>query len=275
MKNVLLLSPAASDAAVLSVSSQLQSLPAANLQSYRPDKKWRAYGTTEWVALDLGTPVACNTLALVAHNLSAGGTLRVRGAASQAAVTAAPVVDTAARSAWPATGKATAPRWPHWLSLLTWANETPLRYWRVDIVDPGNSDGWLEAGRLMLGPKWQPSLNFDLGGTPLALDQMDVQAKTSWGRLFTDRRATSAARIFAVEISALDKREVMGGLFEIQRERGLWGDVVCCLDPEEGTDFHVFSMQGVFVQRAEYPIVPYFTPNGAMFTAKIQLNELI
>ena len=96
----------------------------------------------------------------------------------------------------------------------------------------------------------------------------------------TDKRRQVAQQLlqlgrFALQISAADRREVLDGIAEIQRLRGLWGDVICLLDPAATTDFHRHSMQGVFTAPQEHRIVPQFTANGEMWTVDLQLREII
>ncbi|HTR86193.1 MAG TPA: hypothetical protein VMI56_17045 [Reyranella sp.] len=273
---LLLLSPVYSDAGTFSASSQVTRLPVANLQTRQPQKKWRSLpGTAASIAIALAQPIAANALALVAHNLSSAGLLRLRGALLQANVTTAPAVDTGWQSAWPITGKP-AIAWPNWLSLLTWSGAPAVPYWQLDIADPSNTDGFLEAGRLILGPQWQPSIGFDLSGTPVSFDANDQQTKTPWGYIFTDRRSPAGgpARVFAVQITAANRKEVQAGILEMQRTRGLWGDVVCCLDPGRPDDFHINSLHGVFVQKGSYPITQNFDPDGGQWgVGTINLNE--
>lgn len=274
MGNIVILSPVDSDAASLGVSSAVSTLPASNLQNMQPKRKWRSSGLTEYITADFGAGgAACNGLALVGHNLTGAATLRLRGKATPD-VTVSSTVDTTAVSAWPATGKPAVVDWPQHLSWLSWSNSTALRYWRLDIADGANPAGYLQAGRLVLGRYWQPTINFDLGGMPLAHDQRDVQVVTDYGETFTDRRTRSAPRRFALQISAADRREVLDGIAEIQRLRGLWGDVICLLDPAATTDFHRHSMQGVFSAPQEHRIVPQFTANGEMWTVDLQLREI-
>ncbi|NDH64091.1 MAG: hypothetical protein EBY18_21155 [Alphaproteobacteria bacterium] len=204
MANIVILSPVDSDAAILGVSSAVSTLPAGNLQNMQPKRKWRSSGLTEYITVDFGAGgAACNGLVLVGHNLTGAATLRLRGKATPD-VTVSPTVDTTAVSAWPATGKPAVGDWPQHLSWLSWSNSTALRYWRLDIADGANPAGYLQAGRLVLGRYWQPSINFDLGGTPLAYDQRDVQVTTDYGEIFTDRRQRSAARRFGLQVSAAE-----------------------------------------------------------------------
>ena len=76
----LILSPRESDAATLVASSQETALPVANLQSLQPKKVFRAGGSYVAVTVAFAEPVAANMLALVRHNLGAGGVIRCSAA---------------------------------------------------------------------------------------------------------------------------------------------------------------------------------------------------
>lgn len=275
MARIAILSPTDSDLATIAVGSQVSALPAANLQSQQPKKVWRSASTADYLNVSFAAPIAANMLALVGHNLSAAGVYRVRLAATLADTTAAPAVDTGWASVWPVTGKPADAYWPRYLSALLWTNDSLYQFARVDIADPAVSQTYIEAGRLVLGRYWQPTFNFDLGGTPLGFDQIDVQTRTDYGELFTDRRQRSAARRMSLQISASDKRETLDGVAEIQRLRGGHGDVIVCLDPNATTDFHRFSMQAVFTSQQEHQIVPQFNGGDVMFTVALPLREVI
>ena len=272
---LILLSPAASDAATVAASSEASGLPATNLQNVQPRKKWRSAGTSAYLLVTYSVGVACNAFALVGPNLSGSGTVRIRGANSLAAVTAAPVYDSTVVSAWSTTGKPSVANWPQHTLLKKFSNSTALTVWRIDLADSAPVTTYLEAGRLALGTCWQPSINFDLSGTPLGFDISDVQTRTPYGGLFTDRRTISPPRIFEIAIYALNKREAFDGIYEIQRLRGMWGDVICCLDPTETTDLHRMTMQGAFTMGGAYTLPPVFDGDGNMYGAGIKLREFI
>lgn len=278
MAKVVILSPRESDASTLTASSQTAALPVSHLQQMQPKQKWRTDSAlSPYIEFDFGSAgCAANGFALVGHNLTSAATLRIRGKATYP-VTSSPTIDTTALSAWPATGKPTDPYWPHFLSWLSWSNSTSLRYWRLDIADAGNTDGYVQAGRLMLGPYWTPGfLNFDFTGVPYGFDQTDIQDTTESGETFTDRRALSAPRLFQTQVSAGEEDDVLAGIAEIRRLRGMWGDVVCLLDPTATTHFHRKSMQGVFNAKQKHILTPQTSPNGqSLWTAELPLRELI
>ena len=100
------LSPIDSDAATLVASSELPTLPVGNLQTMQPGKVWRTdAATSATLTLTFPAGVATNALALVGHNLSADGIIRVRLARTVADLPSSAAVDTGWQSAWPRTGK--------------------------------------------------------------------------------------------------------------------------------------------------------------------------
>lgn len=269
------LSPIDSDAATLSASSEVATLPVANLQSMQPGKVWRTDAVTEaYVNVTFAEAIAANDLALVGHNLSADGVLRVRLADSLANLTAAPAVDTGWQSAWPATGRPQDAYWPRYLSRLAWTNDALYQYARVDLADPSPLKTYLEAGRLVLCRAWQPSLNFDATGS-IGFDQRDVQTSTDYGRMFTDRRTRSAPRRIAVAMSGANRRELLDGIADIRRLAGMWGDVVVLLEPSATTDFHRMSAQGVFTAAQDHRLTQTFDSDGELWTVEIPLREVI
>lgn len=274
MARIVVLSPYDSDRATIAAGTAVTTLPAANVQSQQPKKVWRSSSVADYLEVTFAAPVAANMLAINGHNFTAAGVFRVRGANTIAATTAAPLVDTGWVSAWPVTGKPSDAYWPRFLSALLWSNDALYQCWRVDFADPSVSQTYIEVGRLALGRYWQPTTNFDLGGTPLGRDQRDIQTITDYGEIFTDRRQRSAARRMSLQISALDKRETLDGVQEIQRLAGMSGDVFVLLDANATTDFHRFSMQGVFTSQQEHQIVPQFTAAGEMWTANFPLREV-
>ena len=271
-ERLLLLSPQDSDQATISASSVVATLPAPNLQNVQPTRKWRSAGGVASLTIT-GLDVAANTLALVGVNFTSSCWMRLRGAATLDGITDAPAIDTLLRSPWPGGVKPSARNWPQHTVLLRWDNESVLDFWKIDIVDSGVE--YLEAGRLMMGRAWQPSDNWDLGGEPIAFDPRDVAAETDRGHTFTDRKTLSAPRQFELRITAGNRREVLDGLAEMQRLRGTWGDVLCCLDPGETTDAHLFTMQGRFLSGPRYAMPPLFDSGGNMIGAGILLREFL
>jgi hypothetical protein len=272
-RNILLLSGRHSDRATITPSAEVPTLPASNLQNLQPRRVWRALTKTASLSLAFVEPVACNMLTMVGGNPTGERRVRITGAASPSALSSLPVVDTDWVNPWPSGGVPDAPDWPSWLLPVRWINESALTFWKVEIADTAVT--YIDVGRLVLGPVWQPTTNFDLGGTPMSYDPRDAVAETDYGFTFTDRRARSAPRLFSVTVTAANQVEVMRGLQEIQRLAGNAGDVICCLDPGDAANFHLLSMQSRFTKAAGYTAPPAWDEDGQCWGASIDLREFL
>ena len=261
MSNVLFLSPRWIDAAGVTASSEEGLLAVDHVQTSRPDQVWRATGATaEYIAWDFGEDVVVEALALVAHNLSTDATLRLRLATSEAGVTAAPGFDSGVVSAWPSSGKPDDPDWQSYFSLVLAANSTGYRYGRVDIADPTNADGYVQVGRLFVGPAFVPTVNVDLNPS-LGLVSPDEAGRSAFGHAYGDNRGP-AARVMSLPMSAIDEDEMGDELFELQRYCGLAKDFGFCLDPEADERFHRYSMQARFSSLTLFTAQPAWNENG-------------
>lgn len=275
MSNALFLSSRWIDGAVVTASSEEGLLTANHVQTPRPEQVWRATGdTAEWLAWDFGEDVIVEALALVAHNLSATATLRLRLAASEADVTAAPGFDSTVTSAWPYTGKPDELDWQSYFSLLLAANGTGYRYGRLDIADASNADGYVQAGRLFVGPAFVPDINVDMNPS-ISLISPDEAGRTAFGHTYGDNRGP-AARAFQLPMSAVDEDEMGDELFELQRYCGLAKDFAFCLDPAATTRFHRYSMQARFASLNTFTAQPAWNAFGIqMWQTTLAIEEML
>lgn len=261
MSNALFLSSRWIDAAAVTASSEEGFLTANYVQTFRPEQVWRATAATaEYLAWDFREDVVVEALALVAHNLSASATLRFRLGTSAANVTAAPGFDSGVVSAWPVTGKTDDLDWQSYFSLVLADNATGYRYGRVDIADPSNVDGYVQVGRLFVGPAFVPDVNVDTN-LSLGLVSPDETGRTAFGHSFGDNRGP-AARVMQLPMSAVDEDEMGDELFELQRYCGLAKDFAFCLEPEATTRFHRYSMQARFSSLNNFTAQPVWNASG-------------
>lgn len=273
MENALFLSSKRGDGATLAASSAETSLPVTYLQNPDPAAMWRATDcAAEWVTIDLGAPYACNALMLVGHSGSAAGTIRVRGAATAAGVTAAPMINTTALSLWPTSGKPTDEDWPAYLTLVRW-NSATLRYWRFDIADGANPDGFFQAARVFIGKAVQLTYDVDLN-VGLGLDSPDEPNRSPYGKTFIDPRGAASRRL-VLPISNVNDRQMKDELFDLQRYCGRGRDFGFTLDPSATTDFHRYSLQAVFDGNAQFDAQPLFDSSGQVWRTSLTLNEMM
>lgn len=162
-------------------------------------------------SLPASTAVAL--VGLMSHNLSLAATVQVR--ASNDSAFGSTLYDSGTINVWP--GAVTAAsrrglRWNWWLKLPSAVTAT---YWRIQLNDGSNSDGYLYAGRLFLaGNVWQPSVNM-LGGAELGFeDKSDALEALSGAEWFVEREALRYARF---GLGQMAEAEMLANAFDLQR----------------------------------------------------------
>lgn len=241
-----LLTPLESDDAILSGGDWTIGLPLANLQDMQPTNTARSTDATNVstvIVIDAGTARAWDCLYLGRTNLSASATIRIRAATSEANLTAAPGFDSGAISAWPVTGRPT-DRGLVWFDVFKQISPGgSFRWWQIDIDDDTNADDYVEIGRLVFGPLWQPTYQH-APGVNRTFDPSDVRIKTPYGHTLTDRRLRP--RVWSVPFPVMTRADAEDMAEEIMRLIGTAGDLVVCLEPEATTRLHRQTMLATF-----------------------------
>lgn len=157
----------AASRAALTASSTAGSLVVANLQIDDKNGIWRAAGTTATLTLTWSSAEAVACVALPFCNLSPTATIRVRGYSDAAGVTQ--VFDTGAQLAcpapavrlrgWTAAQAASAYAYGGGAMARSWFAEMLVRRIAVELVDPENMQGYIEAACLVVGAYWEPVKN--------------------------------------------------------------------------------------------------------------------
>lgn len=134
------------DSATITASSEVASLPAANVAQAWRSKPWRSTGdSSEWIKFDFGSAQAVRAFALVGHNFTSGATVKIQANATD--VWTSPSIDVTLTY--------------HADNLVyLWSSDQSYRYWRISIEDGSNPDGYVEIGRVFLGPTTIPERNF-------------------------------------------------------------------------------------------------------------------
>lgn len=122
----------------ITVSSEDAIYPRENLDVLPVAQPWRSQlgdVASQWIDIDLGSAVPVDFLMLVAHNFSEGAVINLNAGptSSPDGSTFTTVVSPRERTAW---RKFTAQTY---------------RYWRIEINDPANDQGYLAAGLLLIG----------------------------------------------------------------------------------------------------------------------------
>lgn len=270
MANLLLASPEAIELATLTAGSAQAAWPAANLQSQVPSKRWRsATLSNAYIVADLGAAQAIDTIALTGHNLTGAAAWQIRGADTQANLTASPGYDSGSVSAWPATGKP-AESWDGGLpSLLHLGAAETWRWWRVDLSDAGNAAGYLEAARLVVAGAWQPALNLQVGAIGPDWDDLSTHADAAGGQQWPLDRGRRRFVEFSL-LSAADTDEMYDQAFELVRRRGRAKDVLFVLDPDDTKHRHRRMFCGLLRDLA-----PINLPNLGYHEKRFRIVEMV
>lgn len=249
-----------SDLATLTAGSAVSTLPVTNLQNSDPARKYRTTGlASQYVQADHGSgnSYAYNCVFFVGANFTNSATLQVRASATDPV--AAPALNQSGLDLWPGS-KPTKANWAYPIAMASWTNSTAYRFYRFDITDAGNPDGYLEAGRLIACTLWQPASNITPQTPQIGFYSTDPQQRSAHNKLRTARRGYVDRR-FDIAFNCLTEADALDGAYEIARLMGFGGDIVFSLDPSHATRFPEFTLYGSFNQVRTNP-VPAFSPDG-------------
>lgn len=260
MANVFLAWQNRTDEGTLSGGSWRASLPLLNLQSRQVQKVARtadtALASTQFV-IDLGQSRSIGVLALVVHNISVAGKVRIR--ASDSPGFASVYYDSGWVSVWPA---GMIPQslleWEDdnfWLGTLSqqaragyqspFINILPsavnMRYWKVEIDDTANPDGYVHIGRLFMAQGWRPGINYAYGAELGYEDPTPVDTSLSGAEFFDIR---SRFRVFSFELQYISDSDAYSYALDIQRIAGISGEVLLIPDSDDVARMPVRSYVG-------------------------------
>ncbi len=239
--------PLVSDTATLSGGSW--TLPLTNLQTTALGTVARSTNdsnSSTIINVDYGAAQAISVVALVRHNLRSAAQWRIRGSA--ASDMSGAVYDSGTVNVWGV-------QWPTntlpsghpnaSTRLLTDAqinalnpkrdavkvfSEATARYWRIEIFDDTNADTYVEIGRLVMAPRFQPSANIAPGAEFGFLDSTNVGRALSGVRYY-DTRPTG--RTLSLSLQNLPTTEATAVARDMLEALGQSGQVYIVTDPSD------------------------------------------
>jgi hypothetical protein len=221
------------DGAAISTDSEISSLPASHVQVEHVGRKWRTDGdTAAYLILDMGASVACDIVALLGVNLTPTGTVRVRASDTDPTVVGSLLRDTGVLTGGAKAGYG---------AIYKAFTAATARYWRIDLDDAAAPGGYLEVGRVFLGPSWQTSEPQLFDWAPVVLDA-SVIGRSYGGQTYADQRPKRRGLMFVLDYMA--EAEMYGNAFRLGWEQGITGDVLGIPD----IDGSYLSEQAVFGQ---------------------------
>lgn len=238
---------------VLSASSQVLTMPAANLLTPRLGAVWRSSTAgAQYAVVDLLAERQIDLAALVNSNLTAAGYWRVRGSLLDAGATSALTIDTGhVGGIDPARG------------LTLTGCKGRARYVRIDIQDATRP--YLQAGHVYIGNGWQPRRNFAFDWRSGYVD-VSTRILTEGGQIYVDERP--ARRREVIRLAYIDDDEVEHAR-DLVREVRAGTDVLMDLRPGR----HDSATWAVFGLLDELPALQ---PSGRdLWTMSLSVTERI
>tara|TARA_R100000951_G_scaffold114670_1_gene120155 strand:- start:124 stop:975 length:852 start_codon:yes stop_codon:yes gene_type:complete len=280
--NMIISSTNYADTGTVTVDNAVGTLPITNLQDRQIVKIWRNSQTTAQIDVDFGQGRIVDFAALIKHTISQTGKIRWR--LSNASDFSSTVYDSGLIDAWPIVEEfGTLPwgvfSWGGYLNITVAAQYTistfavlsspvQARYLRIDISDADNTDGYIQAGRLIAGPAYKPSINYGNGIEFEFVDDSRV-TKSRGGQTFIDE--IERFRRIRFDLINLPENEMFQNVFNaIDRLRGVAQDILIIPQPDEPTTWITQNIYGRITQTS--PIV-----NSALnfYGRQIEVEELI
>lgn len=273
------------DSAVLSGGAWAATLPLANLQSRIIGKVARSTDVvlaSTTCDMDLGVTRNIRLVSIINHNCSLTALVRIRGASDVAFATI--LYDSGWTAVWPVVYPSSSLEWEddNWWSgqytdeqragyTATFAQVLPIntlaRYWRIEINDTANAAGYVQIGRVFIGPAYQPTNNFSYGAG-LGWETKTVVQEALGGGEYFQRR--TPYRVAAIKLDWLSVDEALGNAFEIERLAGLDAEVLWVHDPDDT----VHALRRRFLGRLR-TISPILYPYPDINSTPFEIKELL
>jgi hypothetical protein len=158
-------------------------------------------------------------------------------------LTTQPILDdSGVVAAWPAALSAEDAQDMNVPTLYVPASAVSARYWRIEIADTANPDGYVDLGRLVIAGGWQASMN-PAYGMRMGWETSTSREETDGGAaVYTER---PRRRTLHGAFAAIPEDEAWQNPFEFTRRLGLHGQLFFVFDPEETTHLHRRSFLAV------------------------------
>ena len=109
------------------------------------------------------------------------------------------------------------------------------RWWTIEIVDTTNIAGYIDIGRLFIGPAWQPTHNFNFGQSISTESSVTVNY-TLDNTLYYNYSSPYPMRVANFTLACLSETEAMEAVFDLVTFCDLYQEVVYIYDPSDTTN---------------------------------------
>lgn len=151
----------------------------------------------------------------------------------------------------------------------TYQPATPqtYQYWRVDISDTANPDGYIEMGRFFMGSVWQPGINMSYGAS-LHYEPRDDAVETPSGAEYFDER--NARRVMRMTLQSITEDEAVMTVMRMQRQLGTSGELFVLWDDADNK----YKPERAFLGRMQ-AVSPITAARWSEFEHGFDIRELL
>lgn len=110
-------------------------------------------------------------------------------------------------------------------------------YWQIEIFDDTNPLGYVDIGRLIMGPIWQVTYNYSWGAKH-GIRDLSATDTTLGGAFSYDEK--SRARTFAFSLDYIEEDVAFQQAFEMDLQKGITGEVYVI--PNYGDDLNLLRV---------------------------------
>lgn len=206
------------DDAPVSGGSWSSSYPLTNIKTrylFQRARSTDALASSSTMVIDTGENQTIGVVALVRHNISTNGTVRIRGYEFSNLTGLA--YDSGAVTVYAGDDFAHA------------FTPTAARYWQIVISDTGNADAYIEIGRVFIGWRFEPEVCVDWG-LNIGVESQTTVMQSLAGPEYFDSRPNR--RIVSGQWSWLTQAEAHGVYLQIQRQQDIEKEVFAMMDPD-------------------------------------------
>ncbi len=219
----------------LSNGSYTTTLPLTNIKTRHLSEVARtsnALAASTKFDADLGVARAVGLLAILVPNLTQSSvpTVRWRGASDSGFISV--VYDSGTVQAFPSgVDRELADGLNIWTVTIPSTAQT-ARYWRCEIVDTANVDGYLDFARVFIAQAYYPTIA-PVYGAKFGAESDSVRSLTDGGAALYDKRPIR--RTVQFTIANIAEAEAMGDAFRLQRQAQTTGQIFFVWDADETT----------------------------------------
>lgn len=120
------------------------------------------------------------------------------------------------------------------------------QWFSIEIFDPGNADGYIEFGRVMVARAYRPSLNYGYGDNSFSIDPRTEMVESQGGLRTYDERGQR--RSLRVGFQLLSETELFQDVFRIMNRQGVSRQMFVVPDPDDEPTLQRRSFLATFKQ---------------------------